>query len=113
MKWKANVKWKAIAVDSSNCASLLQFKWKATVIQKGVNLNKNIKVEILSLKNKHKKTIKIPWIKMPQLIPFYFFNQIFVSFLVLLGIIYLLSKYILPLNTFQQVIRQYITKLGK
>jgi len=50
---------------------------------------------------------------MPQLIPFYFFNQIFVSFLVLLMIVYILSKYILPLNTFQQVIRQYITKLGK
>jgi len=50
---------------------------------------------------------------MPQLIPFYFFNQIFVSFLVLLAIVYLLSKYILPINTFQQVIRQYITKLGK
>lgn len=50
---------------------------------------------------------------MPQLIPFYFFNQIFVSFLVLLVIVYLLSKYILPINTFQQVIRQYITKLGK
>jgi F-type H+-transporting ATPase subunit 8 len=50
---------------------------------------------------------------MPQLIPFYFFNQIFVSFLVLWAIVYLLSKYLLPLNTFQQVIRQYITKLGK
>jgi len=50
---------------------------------------------------------------MPQLIPFYFFNQIFVAFLVLLMIVYLLSKYILPINTFQQVIRQYITKLGK
>jgi F-type H+-transporting ATPase subunit 8 len=50
---------------------------------------------------------------MPQLIPFYFFNQIIVTFIVLLGIVYLLSKYILPLNTFQQVIRQYITKLGK
>jgi hypothetical protein len=36
---------------------------------------------------------------MPQLIPFYFFNQIFVSFLVLLGLVYLLSKYILPINT--------------
>jgi F-type H+-transporting ATPase subunit 8 len=50
---------------------------------------------------------------MPQLIPFYFFNQIFVSFLVLLVIVYMLSKYILPINTFQQVITQYITKLGK
>jgi F-type H+-transporting ATPase subunit 8 len=50
---------------------------------------------------------------MPQLIPFYFFNQIFVSFIVLFGIVYVFSKYILPINTFQQVIRQYITKLGK
>jgi F-type H+-transporting ATPase subunit 8 len=50
---------------------------------------------------------------MPQLIPFYFFNQIFVALLVLFVLVYLLSKYILPLNTFQQVIRQYITKLGK
>ena len=50
---------------------------------------------------------------MPQLIPFYFFNQIFVSFIVLFVIVYIFSKYILPINTFQQVIRQYITKLGK
>jgi len=50
---------------------------------------------------------------MPQLLPFYFFNQIFISFIVLFGIVYVFSKYILPLNTFQQVIRQYITKLGK
>ena len=50
---------------------------------------------------------------MPQLIPFYFLNQIVVSFLVIFMIVYILSKYILPLNTFQQVIRQYITKLGK
>jgi len=50
---------------------------------------------------------------MPQLLPFFFFNQIFISFIVLFGIVYVFSKYILPLNTFQQVIRQYITKLGK
>lgn len=50
---------------------------------------------------------------MPQLIPFYFFNQIFVLFIVLFGIVYISSKYILPINTFQQVIRIYITKLGK
>jgi F-type H+-transporting ATPase subunit 8 len=50
---------------------------------------------------------------MPQLLPFYFFNQIFISFIVLFGIVFVFSKYILPLNTFQQVIRQYITKLGK
>ena len=50
---------------------------------------------------------------MPQLKPFYFFNQIFVLFIILIGIIYIFSKYILPINTFLQVIRQYITKLGK
>jgi F-type H+-transporting ATPase subunit 8 len=50
---------------------------------------------------------------MPQLIPFYFVNQIFVSFLVLFIITYILSKYILPSFTFLNVIRQYITKLSK
>jgi F-type H+-transporting ATPase subunit 8 len=49
---------------------------------------------------------------MPQLIPFFFFNQIVVSFFVLFLITYILSKYILPLFTFQQVIRQYITILS-
>jgi F-type H+-transporting ATPase subunit 8 len=51
--------------------------------------------------------------KMPQLIPFYFFNQILFAFIVLLSIIYIFSKYILPQFTFQQVIRLYITKLSK
>jgi F-type H+-transporting ATPase subunit 8 len=50
---------------------------------------------------------------MPQLIPFYFFNQIVISLLALFIIIYLLSKYILPQYTLQQVIRLYITKLSK
>ncbi len=50
--------------------------------------------------------------KMPQLIPFYFINQISFSFLTLLALIYIFSKYILPLFTFQQVIRMYITKLN-
>jgi F-type H+-transporting ATPase subunit 8 len=49
---------------------------------------------------------------MPQLIPFFFFNQIFYSFLVLSLITYLLSKYFLPSLTFLSVIRQYITKLS-
>ncbi len=49
---------------------------------------------------------------MPQLIPFYFINQISFSFLTLLALIYVFSKYILPLFTFQQVIRMYITKLN-
>ena len=50
---------------------------------------------------------------MPQLIPFFFINQLSFSFLTLLALIFILSKYILPLFTFQQVIRMYITKLSK
>jgi F-type H+-transporting ATPase subunit 8 len=50
---------------------------------------------------------------MPQLIPFFFLNQLSFSFLTLLVLIYVFSKYILPLFTFQQVIRMYITKLSK
>ena len=49
---------------------------------------------------------------MPQLIPFYFVNQLFFSFLTLLVLIYVISKYILPLFTYQQVIRMYISKLS-
>ena len=48
---------------------------------------------------------------MPQLIPFYFVNQLVFSFLTLFALIYIFSKYILPLFTFQQVTRTYITKL--
>ena len=50
---------------------------------------------------------------MPQLIPFYFVNQLTFSFVILLALIFVFSKYILPLFTFQQVVRMYITKLGK
>ncbi|QCB16416.1 ATP synthase F0 subunit 8 (mitochondrion) [Armillaria borealis] len=50
---------------------------------------------------------------MPQLIPFYFLNQIISSFIILFVLVYILSIYILPLFTFQQVIRFYITKLSK
>ena len=49
---------------------------------------------------------------MPQLIPFYFINQLSFSFLSLLALIYIISKYILPLFTYTQVIRMYITKLS-
>ena len=49
---------------------------------------------------------------MPQLIPFYFVNQLSFSFLILLGLIYVFSSYILLLFTFQQVVRMYITKLS-
>ena len=50
---------------------------------------------------------------MPQLAPFYIVNQLTFSFLTLLALIFVFSKYILPLFTFQQVVRMYITKLGK
>ena len=50
---------------------------------------------------------------MPQLAPFFFINQLSFSFLTLLILIYVFSKYVLPLFTFQQVIRLYITKLSK
>jgi len=49
---------------------------------------------------------------MPQLIPFYLLNQISFSFLTLMALIFIFSKYILPLFTFQQVIRMFITKLN-
>lgn len=49
---------------------------------------------------------------MPQLIPFYFVNQLVFSFVILFLLIYVFSKYILPLFTLQQVIRTYITKLS-
>ena len=50
---------------------------------------------------------------MPQLMPHFFVNQLTFSFLTLLALIFVFSKYVLPLFTFQQVVRMYITKLGK
>ena len=49
---------------------------------------------------------------MPQIIPFFFVNQLSFSFLTLLVLVYVFSKFILPLFTFQQVVRMYITKLS-
>ena len=49
---------------------------------------------------------------MPQLIPFFFVNQLSFAFITLLALVYIFSKYILPLFTFQQVVRMYITKLS-
>ena len=50
---------------------------------------------------------------MPQLIPYFFFNQLLSSFLVLAILVYVFSKYILPSFTYTQIIRLYITKLIK
>lgn len=48
---------------------------------------------------------------MPQLVPFYFLNQLSFSFLTLIVLIFVLSKYILPLFTYRNVVRLYLTKL--
>ena len=48
---------------------------------------------------------------MPQLLPFYFVNQLSFSFLTLFALIYVFSKYVLPYFALQQVVRMYITKL--
>ena len=50
---------------------------------------------------------------MPQLIPYFFLNQILFYFLAFFILVYTLSKYVLPLFTLQQVIRTYITKLSR
>ena len=49
---------------------------------------------------------------MPQLIPLYFINQLVFSFLTLLALIYVFSKYILPLFFSLQVIRMYLINLS-
>ncbi len=50
---------------------------------------------------------------MPQLVPFYFLNQLTFSFIILTILIFIFSKYVLPSSIYQQVIRMYITKLSK
>ena len=50
---------------------------------------------------------------MPQLLPFYFLNQLSFSIFTLIVLIFIFSKFILPLFPFQQVVRMYITKLSK
>lgn len=49
---------------------------------------------------------------MPQLFPFYFINQLVFSFLTLLALIFVFSKYILPLFFSLQVIRMYLIHLS-
>ena len=49
---------------------------------------------------------------MPQLIPFYFVNQLSFLFLTLIVLIYILSKYILPNFLLLHTIRLYIKKLN-
>lgn len=48
---------------------------------------------------------------MPQLVPFYFVNQVTFSFVLLITMIYLFSKYILPKFIRLFLTRIYISKL--
>ena len=49
--------------------------------------------------------------KMPQLIPFYFINQVTFVFICILVLLYVFSKYILPKFVSLFTTRLYITKL--
>lgn len=49
---------------------------------------------------------------MPQLIPYFFVNQLSFTFLVLLALVFVLSKYILPYNVSIYLTRYYITTLS-
>jgi len=48
---------------------------------------------------------------MPQLLPFFFVNQFLFAFAALLALVYVTSKYLLPMFTELSVARIYITKL--
>lgn len=49
--------------------------------------------------------------KMPQLVPFYFINQVTFAFVFLIVILYVLSKYILPRFVRLFISRMFISKL--
>jgi len=55
--------------------------------------------------------INILLIKMPQLVPFYFINQVIFAFLVLMLMIYIFSKNILPRFVRLFLTRIFISKL--
>ena len=48
---------------------------------------------------------------MPQLVPFFFINQVAVAFALILGLVYLFSKYILPRMLRLFATRLFISKL--
>lgn len=48
---------------------------------------------------------------MPQLTPFYFINQVTYTFILLIFLIYMFSKYILPIFVRLFCIRMYIKQL--
>jgi len=48
---------------------------------------------------------------MPQLVPFYFINQVTFLFIILIFTIYVISKYVLPGKTLIFMTRKFIKKL--
>ena len=43
---------------------------------------------------------------MPQLVPFYFMNEVFFTFILISGILYIVSNYVLP-----RIVRLFISRL--
>ena len=43
---------------------------------------------------------------MPQLVPFYFMNEVFFTFVLIVGLLYILSNFILP-----RIVRLYISRM--
>jgi F-type H+-transporting ATPase subunit 8 len=48
---------------------------------------------------------------MPQLVPFYFVNEVFFTFVVILVLIFILSKFILPSKVRLFISRLFIKKI--
>jgi F-type H+-transporting ATPase subunit 8 len=59
----------------------------------------------------HPKLLKKPNIIMPQLVPFYFVNEITFTFVIIAITVYILSKYILPRFVRLFLSRTFISKL--
>lgn len=51
------------------------------------------------------------WINMPQLVPFYYINEVVFAFTLIVFILYLLSKYILPRTVRLFLSRMFIDKI--
>jgi F-type H+-transporting ATPase subunit 8 len=84
---------------------------KITII---ITLNKDHKVFILLINNNVKIIITLKLYnkkKMPQLVPFYFINQVTFAFILLVIMIYVFSKYILPRFVRLFISRIFISKL--
>jgi len=43
---------------------------------------------------------------MPQLVPFYYMNEVFFTFTLIVGILYVLSNYVLP-----RIVRLFISRM--